>query len=532
MKKSRITTEINKIRIRRSKEIAEKQKKIVYELENSPQRYQSILINFGGCNLNCEYCAVKLLRNNFKFNLDDLEKKLQLVSKYFKFKKDQNLVVVVDQFGEVSLHQKEVIQILIKIKKWFRKKVPNVDFFIMTNGTIPFTRDFLNFLKEEKEHVLVQISFDGSPEVHDKFRNKSSSETVNSIKELIKNKIRVRTATTLSESNDREILQSYYYFIDSKIIKGLFEAKIMPVKKFMLTTNHTIYEPDTYVGYNYNIIKTYLRAYLFNRLIFKFKKVKFNIINPYDSICYYNNISIFSNFEYISGCTTSTNPKAYIGKFDLKNNKVIFNESFKRDLIERLEEKKIPEVCKTCEYRDICGSKTCIYIRESEKCHLKIFYPISLVKEVEEKNRTYPFYFETEKEFVLVHSLGTIRFSKVDTNKELVYVNNYKDLIKTISGSRDEKLILFHNTDISKTELKEIKSLLKNKPCGVAFLHHVPLCKGTIESLKLNKIFIPSSYKDNLDAIRYFPKKKIIRIDENGKYKYMSFNTKEDLLIR
>ena len=120
------------------------------------------------CNLNCRYCFEDKYPKSQQIMNFDLAKKI--ISFYME-KDEMYREILIDFFGGEPLLAFPLIQ---QIVEWVNSKTWNKKylFSIGTNGTI-LTDDIKDWMRKNRKHLEVGVSFDGSKKAHDISRDNS-----------------------------------------------------------------------------------------------------------------------------------------------------------------------------------------------------------------------------------------------------------------------------------------------------------------------------------------------------------------------
>ncbi|MGC9338076.1 MAG: radical SAM protein, partial [Candidatus Cloacimonadia bacterium] len=116
------------------------------------------------CNLHCKYCYQK--RRNEKMNEEIYKAILNYTIKNF-LKKNIKSVSLTWYGGEPLLLKQDIIKFHKDLSNFVEKK--SIETNIVTNGIL-LNRDFINTLKKLTKIHQIQVTFDGSKEIHDRKR--------------------------------------------------------------------------------------------------------------------------------------------------------------------------------------------------------------------------------------------------------------------------------------------------------------------------------------------------------------------------
>lgn len=200
--------------------------KLFHLLANSMNKKKSMQFAHwditGFCNLRCKHCrAWKLTKANELSTKEGLNLLSQL--------KDLNVQFLNFSGGEPFL-RKDIFELLDNARDFSTLT-------ITTNGTL-LTKDKIKKLKSFK-NIRVSVSMDGLKEFHDNFRQVAGTfdKALESIKNLTTENIRTSVRSTLTNSNQKEVLSVFKlvskynlesFNIRSVIPSGKADALLMP----------------------------------------------------------------------------------------------------------------------------------------------------------------------------------------------------------------------------------------------------------------------------------------------------------------
>ena len=168
------------------------------------------------CNLSCPYCIREFdNRNN---NFISLEKVDFIFNKLAKFQTSSQIIL---SGGEPTLHP-EALSIITLAKKYFQyvsiaSNGTNFNFFINSIGIL--------------QDMHVQISVDGTQEIHDKLRGLNSFQrTYKTILLLVKYDIDLTVASTVNSDNIKSFKNLFHLFESIGIKKWKISPEIQTYK--------------------------------------------------------------------------------------------------------------------------------------------------------------------------------------------------------------------------------------------------------------------------------------------------------------
>ncbi len=144
-------------------------RKYIYNLRERKKNITFTIVTTLNCNLSCSYCYEKnyknisqVLSNNKCFEI------CEYIIKYINYYKAERVKIIFTG-GEPLLNKKAIFYIMEFFSN--KKILPDVlfKFSIVTNGTISLSLPELKFLNEHGLD-LIQVSLDGSQEIHNKRR--------------------------------------------------------------------------------------------------------------------------------------------------------------------------------------------------------------------------------------------------------------------------------------------------------------------------------------------------------------------------
>ncbi len=453
-----------------------------------------IQINLRECNLSCRYCHARVFHKcaNQDF-FANLKERLKKASGKLKF--SQKINISSSDFGEPLLYQQDFVEFSQFLEKMLKKHSINYSF--CTNGTVPLSKKFTDFFS--LRNTSFQVSYDFFPELHDSFRQTSFGEpTSRKVLEFIDNlrmfDFPVSFRMTLSEFSIQTILKSFdsilSQFNSDKIAVNLVHS---PFSCNLDLKEESLLSPQGK--------EAYLLFYLLNRLIFRHSGLFFVLLFFGNKICtYLRFLSLTEDSDFASGCSglASLIPESCYGRFI--DNEFSYSPS-------RIDTNFLlncfPEICRTCNYLDFCGAKSCVLIKKTNQCYHKFFRDKILLKDVEEKYQTFPFFELRPNQIKLYHPFETLVFNKNSSSEKssFIYETDFKELFNFILGytSQDFKILLFYNKEpIETAHLLNLSKALKNKNLFIVFVKHIPI------DLSLSyKLIIPKTSKQNFDLIMY-----------------------------
>lgn len=496
----------------------EKYNKSVESLKNylSHPSLGQIILNFSECNLNCSYCFAKRFRSLPKIPHERIKKRL--LSAISKLKTNNQMRFVSSFIGESLLYQKQILDIAETLEKG--KYFSSIDYFFLTNGAIPLSNEFISFFQEKK--VIFQVSFDFYPRKNDLSRydlnhEGTSYRTLDFIETLKQKNFRFYIKMNMYKCNLDHSLRSYDFILSDlrdigiavSTVVGLADSKNTGIKEPL-----SIYEKNNYLFF-----------YLLNRLFFKDEKIAFLKFSDFTGFCMYYYTLAFTDFsDFVSGCEASVSSETFYGKF-VNDEFVPIENNLNFDWMIQ----EILDICKNCEYRDFCGLKACIKVKENNFCSTREYLQERYLIKAEEKYQTYPFFIFDKGKISLYHPFKTLIFEKISDNPDsnFLYETNFNRLRNYILryDNDDFKIILFYNKQkVFSPQIRALSELLKEKHLFVVFVRHC-------ESLKevSHRLIIPKKNTENLDLFQYDPNTKTLI---TPKEVIKNFNIKDTLLDR
>lgn len=284
------------------------------------------------CNLKCQYCSIE------KDNIKDMS--LDTIN----YLKKLNIETIILSGGEPFLHPQfeEIIELCCQNFKQVG---------ITTNGTL-ITENFIEKILKFK-NLTIQISIDGTKDIHDFFRGNGSYEVVcNNIKKLLTKKINIQTMSVLTKDN--------IYTID-KMVQAI---KRMGVKKIA-------FERFTPIESGLNIVDKalekkdlkWLSEHLMENNFFE------GLVSINDPIINLNKLTQLKNtplFLPCAGCFAGIknfviDPEGYLKictRIPIKIAKIhdfSFENILKNDILKKLVLRDFEGKCKTCKNLMKCG---------------------------------------------------------------------------------------------------------------------------------------------------------------------------------
>lgn len=168
------------------------------------------------CNFNCDYCSSQLRQTNLSLSFDKVKKSLD----FSVTQPNVKTLIINATGGEVFTEY----ALLLKTLKYVKKNNPDLMVILSTNGGFPSkTKKTMKFVDE------FWISFDGTPELHDKHRklpnesgtSKKIIKTINLLKK--ERDIRIRCVLTKDSIGKTREIVKFLHELDVK------KSKIVPV---------------------------------------------------------------------------------------------------------------------------------------------------------------------------------------------------------------------------------------------------------------------------------------------------------------
>jgi len=458
----------------------------------------NLCLNLDGCNLDCSYCP-NLTKKSFEdaSSFSRLKERIKSVSQ--KLTPAEKIKIISSFSGEVMLYQKEFVELSCFIESSFRGI--SFKYIFCTNGSLPLSKEFLDFFL--KRNVFFQVSYDFFPELHDSFRKKESGDCTSMkvlafLRKLRDYSLPFSVRMTLADYSNQSLIKSFNSFFSE------FHQEEIQIN---LANDSSGFISEKPKPFSKKARDAYLTFYLLNRIIFRKENLLFLLLHKKREICpYYNNVTVSSSFDLVSGCSLSLSPRACFGRFVGNDFEYLPK---KIDLSFILED--IPKICRDCSYADFCGNKSCIKVKETNYCLIKDFTEQSMFKEFEEKYNFFPLFEHRETKITLYHPFKNLVFSKASGSdrEEFIYETDFKALFSYVSGysSEDFKILLFYNKEpVEPADLLNLSKALKNKNLFIVFVRNIHFNSGLSY-----KLIIPKSKKDNLDFLIYDSKlKKLI----------------------
>ncbi|MDI3544304.1 MAG: Radical superfamily, partial [Candidatus Woesearchaeota archaeon] len=324
-------------------------------------------IGNGYCNAHCDYCYVdfseydtnKSIKEYIKENTRILKRRLDLILNSFVF--SENIYVDFFTHGESLLFQELIIDaVKLFLKKFDKEKIT---FRIFTNGSIPFSPDFLSLFSLTK-NFLFKVSYDGCPSLQETHRKINTKKILNFIETLRRYQIQYTIHSVITpdwlEKEDQVALFCYKNFYDGNSIA-------------MLPYNETVYlsNKNPFDTFAYPVLhKIYLNLIFYFGLLGLLEKIPaFNV----SSFCMMNKKLFYSlEDEEIYYCDVFKNN--HFGEFkEVVNDKKfeplvkrVLRGNFEGDSIIKYNNKKI-FIKKAELVKEIKKSNLC-FLEPDQKC--------------------------------------------------------------------------------------------------------------------------------------------------------------------
>lgn len=480
-----------------------------------------VSFNTPQCNLDCDYCYSKDFHEIEPFDVNKFKRKILLASETFEFSDLINITPT--HLGEPLLYQNKYLELFAFFESVMKQST--FKYYILTNGTVPLNKSFLDFIA--KRQVNMQVSFDFFPNLNDrhrKFSNGSptSSKVLSFLDNLRSANIPFNLRMTLSEYSVQLFLRAFDFILKN------FTERIDVNLMFPELNLGCVNQGET--AEREKAIEHYLFFYVLNRVLFHLDNLNFILLKPGYRFCYYRqNLVFVPGTDYISGCHASFDERAYYAKYQ-DNSLRLLNRNFLD-----LSLKDLPETCSNCPFVDFCGSKGCIKVKEENLCRIKPFFRRAILSKIEEKYRVYPLFEENVSEIRLIHYFKTLRFLPLSEKQKSSFLStaDFQELFDFVMNykSMDFKVVLFHNfQELSVSRLLKLSKLLDSRNlfvCFVRALNQASLIGINPKDLSYHLI-IPEEKRDNLDFIKYSRSTQMVHVGNNS----FPFSIRENLFDR
>ncbi|MFH1612329.1 MAG: anaerobic sulfatase maturase [bacterium] len=174
------------------------------------------------CNLNCGYCFYKSTKNIYSENTPIMnENVLEKLIQKSLFYSNAGTAIFSWQGGEPLLAGIDFFRKVIDFQKKYGKSGQIVGNSIQTNGIL-LNEEWFKLFKEY--NTFIGISLDGNEEIHNYYRGKSFSKTMQAISLLKKENVEFNILTVINNFNANKSKEMYDFFLQN----NFFYIQLIP----------------------------------------------------------------------------------------------------------------------------------------------------------------------------------------------------------------------------------------------------------------------------------------------------------------